>query len=118
MFWDRIVSFNSLMKLTADAILETEGDNLNLSKVVKVFSNLEKKLEQAVKSSPLLRSEETAVMRLPKERKEFVIKPVHLASDLLDPSSSGSNLNNDEDVIIFLINMLLTKSFSYIFFQD
>ncbi|XP_076035313.1 uncharacterized protein LOC143021598 [Oratosquilla oratoria] len=64
-----------LLKPVADAITAIEGDNKNLSLVMKVFSNLKLSFEENLSSSPILKSEEDAFRKIIPGKKVFSLQP-------------------------------------------
>lgn len=97
-FWDRLEGYLHLLKPVADAITAVEGDNKNLSIVMKVFSKLQVTVANQLSSSPILKSEEAAVNDIIPNRKAFLVKNIHLAANLLDPRYKGCHLTEDETV--------------------
>ena len=97
-FWESCNSYLSLMKPVADAITKLEGDSITLPLVVQLFSEVEKDFNDNLEKSFVLKSEEPAARKIITQRRQFLIKKVHLAADLLNPKSAGSHLSNDERV--------------------
>ncbi|KAG0712765.1 hypothetical protein GWK47_017731 [Chionoecetes opilio] len=97
-FWDRTEGILKLLKPVADAITAIEGDNKNLSLVMKVFSDLKLSFEENLSSSPILKSEEDAFKKIIPERKKFLVKSIHLAANLVDPRYCGCHLSGEEAV--------------------
>ncbi|XP_076062416.1 uncharacterized protein LOC143037750 [Oratosquilla oratoria] len=95
-FWDRTEGILKLLKPVADAITSIEGDNKNLSLVIKVFSDLKLSFEENLSSFQILKSEEEASKGIIRERKKFVIKSIHLAANLVDPCYCGCHLSGEE----------------------
>ncbi|KAG7161054.1 hypothetical protein Hamer_G026010, partial [Homarus americanus] len=96
-FWDRVDGFLKLLKPIADAI---NGDNKHLSIGPKIFSDLEQAFKDNISSSPVLKSEEECLMStgtIPKRRK-FLLQPIHLAANLLDPHYRGSHISGEESI--------------------
>lgn len=99
-FWNRCEGYLLLMKPFADAITAVEGDNVDLSAVLSIFTKLQDTLKENVSKSPLLKAEEDSMLELVNKRRAFLVKKVHLAADLLNPKSIGSNLTDDEQVML------------------
>ncbi|XP_076068247.1 putative glutamate receptor isoform X2 [Oratosquilla oratoria] len=94
-FWDQTEGILKLLKPVADAITATEGDNKNLSLVMKVYSDLKLSFEENLSSSQILKSEEYAFKGIIRERK-FLVKSIHLAANLVDPCYCGCHLSGEE----------------------
>lgn len=97
-FWDRIQGFLTLLKPIADAITQVEGDQQQLSTVMKVFHSLRELFSQEVEKAPVLKNEEGEMKGIIQKRKTFTVKPIHLSANLLDPNYRGCHLTSEESV--------------------
>ncbi|XP_065660345.1 uncharacterized protein LOC136084125 [Hydra vulgaris] len=95
-FWDKVDGFIKLLKPIAIAIAAVEGDKLSLSIVAKTFSDLEKSFQDNILCSPILKSEENAMMEIIAKRRKFHIRNIHLAANLVDPRYKGCHISGDE----------------------
>ncbi|XP_065662478.1 uncharacterized protein LOC136085054 [Hydra vulgaris] len=95
-FWDKVDGFIKLLKPIAIAIAAVEGDKLSLSIVAKTFSDLEKSFQDNILCSPILKSEENALMEIIAKRRKFHIRNIHLAANLVDPRYKGCHISGDE----------------------
>ncbi|XP_065674299.1 uncharacterized protein LOC136091198 [Hydra vulgaris] len=102
-FWDKVDGFIKLLKPIAIAIAAVEGDKLSLSIVAKTFSDLEKSFQDNILCSPILKSEENAMMEIIAKRRKFHIRNIHLAANLVDLRYKGCHISGDEMVSIFKI---------------
>lgn len=100
-FWDRVQGLLTLLKPVADAILSVEGDNKELSLVMKVFAELQNSFDTNLEKSPILKSEETLFKEIIPKRKKFLVRSVHLTANMLDPRYLGCHLSTDEQVRFF-----------------
>ena len=98
MFWSKVESFNNLLKPIADCIAVAESDTTSLSVAAKIFEELKETLKQGLSASPVLKSEEKSFMNIISERRKFLIKDVHLAANMLDPTYKGCHLTKEEAV--------------------
>jgi hypothetical protein len=97
-FWGRVAAFLTLLKPVADAITAAEGDTNHLSVVAKTLSELEASFAVSIVASPVLQSEEEALKLIIPKRRRFLMKPIHLAANLLDPRFKGSHISPEEAV--------------------
>ncbi|XP_065668867.1 uncharacterized protein LOC136088628 [Hydra vulgaris] len=95
-FWDKVDGFIKLLKPIAIAIAAVEGDKLSLSIVAKTFSDLEKSFQDNILCSPILKSEENAMMEIIAKRRKFHSRNIHLAANLVDPRYKGCHISGDE----------------------
>ncbi|XP_065672488.1 uncharacterized protein LOC136090221 [Hydra vulgaris] len=95
-FWDKVDGFIKLLKPIAIAIAAVEGDKLSLSIVAKTFLDLEKSFQDNILCSPILKSEENAMMEIIAKRRKFHIRNIHLAANLVDPRYKGCHISGDE----------------------
>lgn len=101
-FWDKVQGLLHLLKPIADDIALVESDTPSISKVIKIFKNLEKHFSEYLPASPLTKVEEKAANDILEKRKSFAISDVHTAANLLDPSTLGANLSPEEQVTFIL----------------
>ncbi|KAG7166437.1 hypothetical protein Hamer_G005538, partial [Homarus americanus] len=80
------------------AINAVEGDNKHLSIGPKIFSDLEQAFKDHISSSPVLKSEEECLMSIIPKRRKFLLQPIHLAANLLDPRYRGSHISGEESI--------------------
>ena len=105
-FWAKCEGLVKLFKPLELAIAEAEGDTATLSIAVKVFAELEKSFSEGLGKSPVLKSEEKKILECIKKRREFLITPVHLAANMLDPRFMGCHVLPSETVsVIFMQNI-------------
>ena len=98
MFWDQASGYVNLLKPVADGILKLEGDNICLSQVLQVMSDVSQAININAEASPFLKSEEESLKKIVLDRREFLVKQIHLAADLLDPKFNGCHLSGEERV--------------------
>ena len=97
-FWDQASGYVNLLKPVADGILKLEGDNICLSQVLQVMSDVSQAININAEASPFLKSEEESLKKIVLDRREFLVKQIHLAADLLDPKFNGCHLSGEERV--------------------
>lgn len=108
-FWERIETFYKLLKPLAHYLKLVQGDKLNLSIVCTIFSELEKDFKEfiSLEVEPALKNEELKILVMLENRRDFCLKKIHLAANILDPNTFGKDLKDGEDIeaIEFIINM-------------
>jgi len=108
-FWERIETFYKLLKPLAHYLKLVQGDKLNLSIVCTIFSELEKDFKEfiSLEIEPALKNEELKILAMLENRRDFCLKKIHLAANILDPNTFGKDLKDGEDIeaIEFIINM-------------
>lgn len=97
-FWDKVEGLLRLLKPIADAITLVESDTPSISRVIKIFGDLEKHFSEYLPISPLSKVEEKEALVMLEKRRNFAITDVHKAANLLDPSSLGADLTPEEQV--------------------
>ncbi|XP_060798111.1 uncharacterized protein LOC132900093 [Neoarius graeffei] len=95
-FWERLTSSLTILKPIAAAITKIEADDALLSDVQCLFAGIKQAILTALPTSLLLRTEETAAVKLLEKRQEFCVKPVHAAAYMLDPKYGQSMLSGEE----------------------
>ncbi|XP_076060337.1 uncharacterized protein LOC143036665 [Oratosquilla oratoria] len=81
-FWDRTEGSLKLLKPVTDAITAIEGENKNLSLVMKMFSDLKLSFEENLSSSQILKSEEDAFKKIIRERKKFLVDAMQVIYEI------------------------------------
>lgn len=108
-FWERIETFYKLLKPLAHYLKLVQGDKLNLSIVCTIFSELEKDFKEfiSLEIEPALKNEELKILAMLENRRDFCLKKIHLAANILDSNTFGKDLKDGEDIeaIEFIINM-------------
>lgn len=103
-FWIRVEKLAKILVPIVDLITAIETNTPLIHLVYSKFNNLKKTLTQEIPESPLQKTEEKHVLSKLERRIQFSIGPIHLAADLLNPSSQGNNLKPEEllDAISFI----------------
>lgn len=105
-FWDKVQGLLRLLKPIANAITVSESDTPSMSKVIKIFMDLQKHFSECVPVSPLNKAEEKEAVAILARRKGFAVCDVHKAANLLDPSLCGADLSPEEQVLYLYIVLL------------
>ncbi|KAL7384017.1 hypothetical protein ABVT39_022676 [Epinephelus coioides] len=95
-FWERVSSSRKFLKPIAAAIAKIDEDGAILSDVQCLFAELKEEIQTVLPTSPLLKAEETAVVKSMEKRREFCMKPVHAAAYMLDPKYDKGILSGEE----------------------
>jgi hypothetical protein len=97
-FWERVEGCCKLFSPIATTITLMEGDEPLLSSTLVLINSIQEKVKETSSVSPLLETEESAMMDIIAKRREFCLKPIHLAANLLDPRYVGKHLSESENV--------------------
>lgn len=95
-FWDRLNGVLKLLQPILSWITKVEADTPQISLVAKIFCKLDKHLSAILPESPLTKSEEKAAKTAVADRKDFCLKAVPKAANLLDPHYVGQHLSEDD----------------------
>ncbi|XP_063217395.1 uncharacterized protein LOC134528077 [Bacillus rossius redtenbacheri] len=95
-FWIRIEKLANLLRPVVSWISRLESDKLNIHNTHGALAEIEDALKVSLPESPLSKSDEKIVLMKMETRKEFALKPIHLAACMLHPSSQGHTLKPDE----------------------
>lgn len=103
-FWVRVEKMIKIMNPIIELITIFEGNNEMIHKVYVKLKDLEETLTKEILLSPLQKAEENKVMKNLTKRMKRGISSIHLAGDLLNPSSQGCHLQPEEllDAIGFI----------------
>lgn len=85
-FWIMVDQCVSILKPITEAIFQLEGNEYNINKVFMVFKDIQSKVEKEL----LI----TAIQK----RTAMVIKPIHYAAYMLDPTTTGLELNQNQEI--------------------
>ena len=78
-----------------------------MSDILGIFSNLEKNLIDLIPKSPFTKEEEKQALAMFEKRKEFCVKDIHKAANMLDPRYCGKDIADEEhfEILQFILNM-------------
>lgn len=95
------------MKPLAHYLKLVQGDKPNLSSICTIFNDLENKFKECISLEPALKSEEHKILDMLEDRRDFCLKKINLAANILDPNTYGKDLKEGEDIeaIEFVTNM-------------
>lgn len=94
-FWIQLEKVKTLLEPIVKWITILEGNDHTMSKVFTAVHEIEAILGNTVKLLPIKKNEEKELMVFFEKRKTMLLKPIHLAANLLDPNFCGINLNNE-----------------------
>jgi len=97
-FWDKIEGIHKLLSPVVGVLITLETDKPMISSAIKFLKQIKESIAVNVKSSPLMKAEEKAVLDIIENRRSFCIQPIHLAANLLDPRYNGMHLEAGEHV--------------------
>jgi len=84
-FWDEVVNLLELLRPFLKWITMLEGDSPAISSTVEAFAELKLHFSATLPTSPLTKKQEQQALAVLEDRKEFCLKTVHFAANLLDP---------------------------------
>lgn len=97
-FWNRIPGWITAMEPIASALASMESDQVLLSDVPAAFHDISTKCIDILKGNEYLKKLIPRFMEKIEERRNFIMKDVHLAANLLDPRYRGSHLSRMEKI--------------------
>jgi len=97
-FWDKTSGVLKLIEPILTWITKIEADAPQISLVAKIFSELQQHFEEVVATSPLNKAEEKVVKAALASRKDFCLKIVHKAANLLDPQCIGRHISEEDTI--------------------
>lgn len=96
-FWEIVNSCVQILGPIVNMLNELQGDDCVIHKVFGAFTELERILYPEIEQSLLFVEEEKSyLMDKTIERKNFALKPVHMAAAKLDPNNQGFELNPEQ----------------------
>lgn len=95
-YWDQVENLITLLKPIALWITIIEGDRPQISSVARMFSEISDHFKTSMASSPLTKSDQNKAIEALSARREFCIKIIHKAANLLDPKYIGKHVTEDE----------------------
>lgn len=94
-FWDQVVNLLELLRPVLKWITVLEGDSPMISATVQAFVDLKDHFTATLPKSPLSKKQEKEALAILENRKDFCLKTVHFAANLLDPRFTGRNLEEE-----------------------
>lgn len=98
-FWLKIGSLISILEVIVKWITLLEGDESKISLVVEAFYEIELNWQTFLNSDIITIEEKDQLNTCLKKRKQYVLKPIHFAANILDPAYNGVHLSNNEQVL-------------------
>jgi len=95
-FWPNVLKLIDLLTPIVDAIISLESNNTQIHKVRLIINTVENKVNLHISSTLISVSEEVSILSKIAKRKEFILGKIHIAAELLDPSTQGKELSNQE----------------------
>jgi len=105
LFWGRVNGVLKLLQPVAQWITVIESDKPQLSLIARLFGELAIHFETT--STPLTKQQQKASIASLAARREFCLKNVHKAANLLDPRYIGKHLTEEDavDACEFIANL-------------
>ncbi|KAL5237605.1 hypothetical protein ACI65C_005015 [Semiaphis heraclei] len=97
-FWDRIKNLHNFLKPIAYWITRIESDLPQLSIVPEIFVEIKKQYDTCIKNVSCFETEKNVIKNKIQSRKEFSVRQIHLAANVLHPKYRGNNLTADENI--------------------
>lgn len=94
-FWDQLVNLLELLRPVLKWITILEGDSPEIGATVEAFAELKDHFTTTLRKSPMTKKEEKQVLTILEDRKQFCLKTVHNAANLLDPRFNGKRLTEE-----------------------
>lgn len=98
-FWSKICLLISIFEVIVKWITLLEGDEPKISLVVEAFHEIELIWQKFLNSDIITIEEKHQLNECLKKRKQYVLKPIHFAANILDPAFNGVHLSNNEQVL-------------------
>lgn len=93
-----MVNLLELLRPVLKYITILEGDSPSIGLTVEAYAELKTHFTTYLPKSAMSKKEEKQVLDKLKDRKQFCLKTVHHAANLLDPCYTGRNLSEEEVV--------------------
>lgn len=97
-FWVKILKLTNLLEPILQWITRLESDKPIIHLVIQAFSEISKSFNDNLPESPISKIDQERIIRVFEHRKEFALKPIHLAADVLNCGSIGSNITDQEQM--------------------
>lgn len=98
-FWDKVDLCIQILEPIINTLNELQTDKCVIHKVFTSFTKLEQILFPAIEQSEIFEEQEKLRLKNKiKERKEFALKPIHMAAAKLDPNNQGCELNPEQSM--------------------
>lgn len=97
-FWVRLEKTKKILVPIVKWITILESDKLTMSKVCVAVKEIEECLIANLEELPIKSNEEKELITSFENRKTILLKPIHLAANLLDPNHFGASLSNSQHV--------------------
>lgn len=94
-FWDQLVNLLELLRPVLKWITILEGDSPEIGATVEAFAELKDHFTTTLPKSPMTKKEKKQVLTILEDRKQFCLKTVHNAANLLDPRFTGNRLSEE-----------------------
>lgn len=106
-FWVNVENCINLLKPMVKCITLLESDSCNIHNVYKYIKEIETCLNKTTDSSLLSTTDSSKMCVIFQKRKANMIKPIHLAATVLNPSDQGTSLSSEEyiDANEFIYNI-------------
>jgi len=105
-FWDQVVN---LLELPRPGLkwITLLRDKPAISATVEAFAEVKNHFTAMLPKSPLTKQHEKKALAILEDRKDFCLKTVHFAANLLDPRFTGRNLKKEAvvDVCEYICKM-------------
>lgn len=95
-FWVRVEKFIHILDPIVHLITKVESNKPLIHTIHYELNTLQEHLTKLLPESPVLKTEERAIISKIQDRKEFALGSIHLAASLLDPQSQGRLLTPEE----------------------
>lgn len=97
-FWVKILKLTNLLEPILQWITRLESNKPTIHLVTQAFSEISKSFNDNLPEAPISKIDQERIIEVFEHRRKFALKPIHLAADILNCSSIGSNITDQEQV--------------------
>jgi len=97
-FWVKILKLTNLLEPILQWITRLESNKPTIHFVTQAFSEISKSFNDNLPEAPISKIDQERIIEIFEHRRKFALKPIHLAADILNCSSIGSNITDQEQV--------------------
>lgn len=101
-FWGKLEVLKQLLAPIARAIKLVEGNDAWLSSSIRILNNIVQEVQRVSLTTQFLLEEQQEFDSILKSRRQFCIKRLHTAANLLDPRYIGADLAPEENVSLYI----------------
>lgn len=97
-FWVKILKLTNLLEPILQWITRLDSNKPTKHLVTQAFSEISKSFNDNLPEAPISKIDQERIIEVFEHRRKFALKPIHLAADILNCSSIGSNITDQEQV--------------------